>query len=107
MGSTLGGRIFATVAAILAAVLGAVAVFGAVRIREFHRTEVEARLDAAGDLLAVRARAALADPGGAAAFAAEARPVARRNGFRVTLIAGDGTVLADTDADLPLANHGG
>jgi two-component system phosphate regulon sensor histidine kinase PhoR len=107
MGSTLAGRVFATVAAILAAVLGAVALWGGMRIRDFHRAEVERRLDMGIDHLSGRAREILANPAGGAASSEVLRPFARENGFRVTVIAADGNVLADTDAVLPLADHGG
>jgi two-component system phosphate regulon sensor histidine kinase PhoR len=89
------------------AVILAVASFYLARALEGFAVEaLEARLATAARLLADDARAALATPGGAQAFVERAAPPTES---RVTLVAADGRVLADSDvaaADLPrMENH--
>lgn len=71
---------------------------------------LEARLVSAGRLVHDEARALLDRPVGVPEVTAFVRRVAAPTGARVTLIAGDGRVLADSDvapADLPIDNHAG
>ncbi|HET6203201.1 MAG TPA: ATP-binding protein [Planctomycetota bacterium] len=103
---TLRGRVFSAVAGVLVVVLAGAELYGEGRIRAFHRSELERRLDAAFALLADRARAALAGGGAREGFRSSVRSLGETSGLRLTLIDDDGTVLADSEADLPLANHG-
>ncbi|MCI0587219.1 MAG: ATP-binding protein [Planctomycetes bacterium] len=103
---TLQGRFFLAVASLLALVLAGAAIYGRARIRRFHRGEVEIRLDTAAELLRPRAAAAFAgeDPG--AGLVEAVRALGAASGLRITLVAPDGTVLADSDAALPIESHG-
>ena len=104
-GGTLAGRIFFALAATLAVLFAVAALWGESRIRGFHRSEVERRLDAVAGSLLGSARGWLS-PGGAPGAAARDLSSLRIEGpFRVTVVAADGTVLADSVAPLPLRNH--
>jgi two-component system phosphate regulon sensor histidine kinase PhoR len=105
-GSTLGGRVFAPVAAALAVLFVAGALYGESRIRAFHRDEVERRLAAGARLLEARARAELAGEAGAGSLRDWVRDLRLEGPLRVTVVTPDGTVLDDSEAALPLENHG-
>lgn len=103
--NTLSGRIFATVAVLIATLLVAAGVFGEIRIRRFYVDEVETRLLTAADLLVHPAADALSARGEAQRFQDEIKTLGRATGLRLTVIADDGTVIADSASPLPLANH--
>jgi two-component system phosphate regulon sensor histidine kinase PhoR len=102
---TLSSRIFASLAGILVLLLAAAAVFGEIRIRAFHREETEARLRTAAHLLEEPAAAVLSGERDQAEFGAHLSQIGRASGLRLTVVAKDGTVRADSEATLPLANH--
>jgi two-component system phosphate regulon sensor histidine kinase PhoR len=106
-GGTLGGRIFVPVAGVLAVLFAAGAVWGEGRIRAFHREEVERRLATAADLLEDAARAALEGRSTPEAVREQVGALRLGGPLRVTFIAADGSVLADSVARLPLENHAG
>jgi len=102
---TLSSRIFAALAGILVLLLATAAVFGEIRLRAFHRGEVEARLRTAAGLLAEQVGDALATRSEDSGFSERLAVLGRAARLRLTVIAPDGTVLADSDAHSPLANH--
>jgi two-component system phosphate regulon sensor histidine kinase PhoR len=102
---TLSGRIFATLAAVLAVLLVAAAVFGEIQIRSFHQAEIHVRLSNAADLLVVPASDALSGRVTRAAFLARVQGIGRETHLRITVIAPDGEVIADSEAEMPLRNH--
>ncbi|MFN0243976.1 MAG: ATP-binding protein [Planctomycetota bacterium] len=103
--NTLSGRIFATVAALITTLLLAAGIYGEIRIRRFYVAELEARLSTAAELLARPAVATLTARGDAATFQTEIESLGRTTGLRVTVVADDGTVVADSASTPPLANH--
>jgi len=104
---TLSSRIFAALAGILVLLLISAAIFGEIRLRDFHRVEIEARLRTAAGLLAKEAGDKLVAGSERNAFAERLAEVGRLTGLRLTVIAPDGTVLADSETRSPLANHAG
>ncbi len=106
MGSTLGGRIFAAVAAALGVLFVVGALLAEGRIRSFGRTEVERRLAALAAVLEATVRPALLGRTAPREHLEALRRLPLGAGVRLTLVAADGSVLADTVAALPLENHG-
>jgi two-component system phosphate regulon sensor histidine kinase PhoR len=102
---TLSGRIFATLAAVLALLLVAAAVFGEIKIRSFHQAEVDVRLSNAADLLVAPAADVLAGRTAKAAFTTRIQDLGRATHLRLTIIDASGQVVADSEAALPLPNH--
>jgi two-component system phosphate regulon sensor histidine kinase PhoR len=102
---TLSGRIFATLAAVLALLLVAAAIFGEVKIRSFHQSEVDLRLSNAADLLITPAEDVLAGRTPKAAFLTRIQDLGRVTHLRLTVIDSDGQVVADSEAALPLPSH--
>jgi two-component system, OmpR family, phosphate regulon sensor histidine kinase PhoR len=102
---TLSSRIFAALASILVLLLAAAAVFGEVRIRALHREEIEGRLRTAAQLLAEPASDVIAGRRDPAQFGEHLAQIGGASRLRLTVVGRDGTVLADSDAPLPLANH--
>ncbi|MFN0009201.1 MAG: ATP-binding protein [Planctomycetota bacterium] len=102
---TLSSRIFAALAGILVLLLVSAAIFGEIRLRDFHRVEIEARLRTAAGLLAEEAGDKLVSGSERSAFAERLAEVGRLTGLRLTVIAPDGTVHADSEARSTLANH--
>lgn len=102
---TLSGRIFAALAILLVALLATAAILGEVEIRSFHLSEIDARLSTAADLLVGPASDALSGRRDQARFDTEIRELGRATRLRLTVIAPDGTVIADSESPLPLASH--
>jgi two-component system phosphate regulon sensor histidine kinase PhoR len=102
---TLGGRLFASLAAGIAVLLLGAALWGESRIRAFHREEVTRRLATATHLLEDLARDGFSGRIPPAELRARIDALRLGGPIRVTLIADDGEVLADTAARLPLRNH--
>jgi two-component system phosphate regulon sensor histidine kinase PhoR len=102
---TLSARILGALAAILVLLIAAAAVFGEIKIRAFHVSEVEVRLRTAAELLAGQATDLLAGRVNAKEVGTDLRELGRATRLRLTVIQNDGTVLADSEATLPLANH--
>lgn len=102
---TLSSRIFAALAGILVLLLASAAIFGEIRLRAFHRGEVEARLRTAVGLLVEQVGDTLATGSGGSAFSERLAVLGRAARLRLTVIAPDGTVLADSETRSPLANH--
>ena len=104
---SLSGRIFATLAAVLSALLLAAAVFGELEIRAFHMREIEVRLTNACDLLLPQATDVLAGRSDRAAFVARIKDLGRATHLRLTVVEPDGSVIADSEAEMPLSSHAG
>jgi len=104
-GGTLAGRIFGAVAGVMALLFLVAWIYGQGRIFAFHHGEVEHRLEAVAVLLEPRARGWLTGEVPAEEVRREVRGLATEGRRRVTVIALDGTVLADNVAHLPLENH--
>ncbi|MGH7151991.1 MAG: hypothetical protein ACREIU_14900, partial [Planctomycetota bacterium] len=102
---TLQGRFFLAVASLLALVLAGAAIYGRARIRRFHRAEVEVRLDTAAELLRPRAAAAFAGAEAGTDLVEAIQSLGAATGLRLTLVAPDGAVLADSEAALPVESH--
>lgn len=102
---TLSSRIFAALAGILVLLLASAAIFGEIRLRAFHRGETEARLRTATGLLAEQLVDTLATRSEGSDFAERLAALGKAARLRLTVIAPDGTVLADSEARSPLANH--
>jgi two-component system phosphate regulon sensor histidine kinase PhoR len=102
---TLSGRIFATLAAVLALLLVAAAVFGEVKIRAFHQQEIDVRLSNAADILVGQAAEVLAGRAPKEAFVRHIQDLGRATHLRLTVIRSDGQVVADSEATLPLPSH--
>lgn len=98
-------RLFGAFAAVIVLILGAAALLGETQIRRFHEREVERQLEVATDLLAEPARSALAAAQLDPAFAARITELGRATGLRLTIVRADGTVVADSQSPLPIANH--
>ena len=105
--TTLGGRIFGAVAGVLAVLFVLSWFAGGSFIRDFHHREVELRLEAVGALLEPRAREWLKGAVPPGEIDREIRALDTGMRRRITVIAVDGTVLADNVATLPLDNHAG
>lgn len=102
---TLSARILAALAAILVLLLSAAAVFGEIKIRAFHIADTDARLKTAATLLEAPAGELLAGRADPQQVLAKLRDLGQATRLRLTVIRADGTVLADSEAPLPLANH--
>jgi two-component system, OmpR family, phosphate regulon sensor histidine kinase PhoR len=102
---TLSARILAALAAILVLLLTSAAVFGEIKIRAFHRAETDTRLKTAATLLEAPAGELLAGRADPQQVLAKLRDLGQATRLRLTVIRSDGTVLADSEAPLPLANH--
>jgi two-component system phosphate regulon sensor histidine kinase PhoR len=102
---TLGSRIFVSIGVILILVLLAGGIYGQSRIRAFHRAELERRLDIAAALLEERSGRALRGEISGVELQTWASGLRVTGFLRVTVIAIDGTVLADSDARLPVPSH--
>ena len=102
---TISGRIFATLAGVVVALLVAAAIFGQLMIQDLHQHEVETRLNTAAKLLADSAHDALASRSDRAAYNEHLHDLARELRLRLTVIDTEGTVIADSESTLPLANH--
>jgi two-component system phosphate regulon sensor histidine kinase PhoR len=100
---TLSGRIFATLAAVLALLLVAAAIFGEIKIRAFHQAEIDLRLANAADILAVPAADVLAGRSSKAQFATRIQEMGRATHLRLTVLQADGQVVADSDSSAPSA----
>lgn len=98
-------RLFGAFTAVIVVILGAAAFFGEIQIRRFHEREVERQLSVATDLLAEPAAAALAAATPDPAFVAHITELGRATGLRLTIVRADGTVIADSQTPLPIANH--
>lgn len=102
---TLAGRIFLTFAVIEVALLLLGLGYGERRLRQFHESQLERRLETAAALLTDSAIEVLTRP-------QKERPVPRllealgREGLRVTMIYESGEVAFDNVSPTPLANHG-
>ncbi len=102
---TLSGRIFAALAILLAALLATASILGEIQIRSFHMSEVEARLSAAAALMQAPAADALQGRIEPARVQSQIRDLSRATRLRLTVIALDGAVIADSEVPLPLPNH--
>jgi two-component system phosphate regulon sensor histidine kinase PhoR len=102
---TLSARILFALAAILVLLLSAAAVFGEIKIRAFHRSETDTRLRTAATLLAAPASDLLAGRADPQLVLAHLKDLGEATHLRLTVIRSDGTVLADSEAALPLMNH--
>jgi two-component system phosphate regulon sensor histidine kinase PhoR len=97
-------RLFAAFAAVVVLILATAAWLGDVKIREFHREEVERRLETAADLLAGPSGDAL-ESRGDPAFAERIRELGQATELRLTVIRVSGEVIADSGAALPVTSH--
>ncbi len=102
---TLTARLFLALAGLLALLLALAAVFGELRLAEHERALVDERLASTAAALAGPAADTLAGRSERGAFEARLVDVGRATGLRLTLIAADGSVLADSDVRGALANH--
>ncbi len=103
---TIFGRIFLTLAGLVALSLAAAAVLGGIKLRAIAEEDLADRRRIACDLLSQSATDVLAGREDPAAFAERLRVLGGLDGLRLTLIREDGTVLADSEVKGPLANHG-
>ncbi len=104
--NTFFGRIFLTLAALISVSLVAAALVGGFKLREIVEDDMAARRRIACDLLAVPAVDVLTGQGDRDAFVERLRVLGGLDGFRLTLIAADGSVMADSEVRGELANHG-
>lgn len=102
---TLSARILGALAAILVLLLAAAAIFGEIKIRAFHKAEIETQLRNAAELLSRPSRDLLVGRADAPSVGAHLADLGKATKLRLTVIRTDGTVLADSEAALPLANH--
>ncbi len=102
---TLSARILGALAAILVLLLLAAAIFGEIKIRAFHKAEIETQLRNATEMLAGQGTDLLAGRTDAKSVGAHLADLGKATNLRLTVIRADGTVLADSEASLPLANH--
>jgi two-component system, OmpR family, phosphate regulon sensor histidine kinase PhoR len=102
---TLSSRILGALAAILVLLLLAAAIFGEIKIRAFHKAEIESQLRTAAELLAKQGTDLLAGRVDPKVVGAHLFDLGKATNLRLTVIRADGTVLADSEAALPLANH--
>ena len=103
---TLSARILGALAAILVLLLLAAALFGEIKIRAFHKSEIESRLRTAAELLARQGTDLLAGRADAETVGSQLVDLGKATNLRLTVVRADGTVLADSGAALPLGNHG-
>lgn len=104
--NTFFGRIFFTLAALIGISLLAAALIGGVKLRTLVENDMAARRRIVCDLLANSALEVLTGTGDRALFAERLRVLGGLDGFRLTLIRADGTVIADSEVRGDLSNHG-
>lgn len=98
-------RIFLALAGLVAALLVGAGIYGDVQIGKFQVESVDARLKATAQSLAADATEVLVKRASGDEFAQRLRDLGTSNGLRLTLIAEDGTVVADSEVEGSLANH--
>lgn len=102
---TLSARILLAYVALLTVLLGAATVAGRIWVGDVVRRDVERRKAVACEVFAPSAVDVLTNRGDVAALARHVRDVATLEGLRMTIVAPDGTVVAESEAEGPLANH--
>ncbi len=98
-------RIFLALAGLVAALLVAAAIYGDLRISAYQQEAVDAAVSATAEALAPDSAAVLEGRAPREPFAQRLRDLGRVNVQRLTLIAKDGSVVADSEVDGPIANH--
>ena len=106
MPQTFSGRIFLTFAGILALAMLAFGSYVERRVSDFHHEEAHRRLHTAAELLADESKQILLGTLSPEELT-RSNPILLDDGdLRLTVIDGDGQVVLDTVATLPLENHG-
>lgn len=98
-------RVFLALTGLIAALLLVAAVFGDVQVGRYQREALEAQLFGTADALMADSAIVLGQRAPVEPFAQRLRDLGAANGIRLTLIAMDGTVVADSEVAGVLANH--
>lgn len=98
-------RIFLALTGLIAVMLAAAAILGDVKINEYQDRAIDARLHATADALTPDATDVLLARAPKEQFAQRLRDLGASIGLRLTLIAADGTVVADSEVSGPMSNH--
>jgi len=98
-------RIFLALTGLVAALIVAAAVFGDIQVRRYQKELLRVQLQGTADALVADSTEVLARRASADVFAQRLSDLGRSNGIRLTLIDRDGTVLSDSEAVGPIANH--
>lgn len=102
---SLSARIFLTLAGLLCVVLAVAAFMGEGKLRKLLDEDLRERRIIVSDLLSQPATDVLAGRADRTVFAERLRVLGGLEGLRLTLIQPDGSVMADSEAQGPLANH--
>lgn len=96
---------FLALTGLIAVLLAAAAIFGDVKVSTYQHQGVDARLRATAEALAADSTEVLLDRAPKERFTQRLRDLGASTGLRLTLIAADGAVVADSEVSGPIANH--
>ncbi len=102
---SLSTRIFLALTGLVAALLVGAVIFGDVQLGHYQRDALRTKLHDTTELLSADSAEVLAGRAGVDDFKRRLLDLGSATRIRLTLIAADGVVLADSEAQGPIANH--
>ena len=103
---SFSARLFLALTALVAALLAGAAIFADRQLVNHQAEAVQSQLHRTAEALAAESAEVLAGRAPIDQFARRLRDLGRSNALRLTLIAADDSVLADSEAHGPIPNHG-